>query len=76
MKQTSGAVGVLREQQGVDPAIHVGNIYATVGTNETVLCLRDEHTSAPADNPLTLRKRQLNHTGVEPVTAGPDTRGR
>src|ERR1019366_3694073 len=54
-----GTIRIHRQQHRMPPTIHVRHIHATVGTNETVLGLGDQHVAlAPHDSPA-LTHRQF-----------------
>ena len=71
MKIGGGTVRIFGKKQRVLTSVDVGDIHATVGANESVVCFGNEHAAFAANDALALGKGNFGDASVKIVPLGP-----
>ena len=74
MKLAGGAVGIGGKEQGMVPAIDVRNVHATVGADEAVPRLGNEHAVLAPDDGAALAQGKLDDAGIHFIFLRPGDR--
>src|SRR5713101_544324 len=67
-------VRILRQQGRMAPAVHIRDVHATVGANETVTRLRDQHAALSPHGAPAFAQRQFGDARIQSITPRPDSR--